>query len=428
MTVRGVGWFGLVLAAAALGCHGPARRAETPAPSPTADRQTASLPAADPVPPAFDLAPLPPAGTEPPVPPTSARGLTEPVAQRLAAVNTPAANLLDDENRVHGPASGCAADQTRQEVRRFTALELRNQAAAAALEQFFRLADTECRADILRETLPILDGLRDRAARAKAAGLRFPLDAGDLDRERLDLLARLDQADTGARLLTLDLHRRLGLPAAGERLWPTGVFEIDPDPVDADAAAALALAERPELLAWRALYHGLGPETLPAVREQLRGVNPLAGAVAAGADLPCGVRLLLAVARCLGCTPGPDAATRAEVEVRRKQLAGVIADREGAVAIEARAAAVSLNAQARRLALTRDRAGGLQAAAAEARKKQDANLPGADLTAAQAEMAWRKGRAEVAAEVMAWHVARVRLKAAVGRLAWECAPPGCGRP
>ena len=33
---------------------------------------------------------------------------------------------------------------------------------------------------------------------------------------------------------------------------------------------------------------------------------------------------------------------------------------------------------------------------------------------------WLKARAEAVAEVMAWHTARVRLKAAKGWLAWEC--------
>jgi hypothetical protein len=152
----------------------------------------------------------------------------------------------------------------------------------------------------------------------------------------------------------------------------------------------------------------------------LKGVNPLAAAAAAGIDLPCGVKLLLAIAKCLGCTPRPDAATLEELEVRRKQVADVLADRERAVADETRAAAVGLNAQTRRVALTRDRADSLKAKLDDARKQQAAKVAGADLLAAHAEIEWLKARAEVAAEVMAWHAARVRLKAAVGRLAGDC--------
>jgi hypothetical protein len=341
------------------------------------------------------------------------------LTQQLAARNTSTANLLDDEDRVPVSGKDCASDRVRQQVRQFTAQELRNQASAAALDRFYQLADAESRSALLRDTLAVLDGLREKAEKAKAAGVRFPLDAGDLDRQRFQLLAQLEQAEAGAKQLTIDLRRRLGLPPADDRLWPTGGFEVDPKPVDPAAAAALAVAERPELKAWRALRDGLTPETLPLVREQLRGINPLALASAVGIDLPCGVKLLLKIAKCLHITPQPPAATLDELEVRRKQVADVLADREEAVAAEARAAAVALNAQTRRVALTRDRADSLKAKLDDARKQVAANIPGADLLAAQAEMEWLKARAEVAAEVMAWHAARVRLKAAVGRLAGD---------
>jgi hypothetical protein len=354
---------------------------------------------------------------------TQVRGLTEPLTQQLAVRNTSTANLLDDEDRVPVSPADCAADRTRRQVRQLTALELRNQSAAAALDRFYQLADAESRLPLLRDTLPILDGLRDKAGKAKAAGLRFPLDAGELDRQRFQLLAQLEQGEAGAKVLGIDLRRRLGLPPSDDRLWPTGGFAVDPELVNPSAAVDLALAERPELKAWRELQAGMTPETLPLVREQLRGVNPLAAASAAGVALPCGMKLLLAIAKCLGRTTRSEAAEQDELEVRRKQVADVLADRERAVADEARAAAVALNAQTRRVALTRDRADSLKAKLDDARRQQEAKVAGADLLAAQAEIEWLKARAEVAAEVMAWHAARVRLKAAVGRLAVESAKP-----
>ena len=114
----------------------------------------------------------------------------------------------------------------------------------------------------------------------------------------------------------------------------------------------------------------------------------------------------------------------AEVEARRKQLREIIEARERAVADEARAAAISLNAQTRKVQLARDRLASWAAQRAEAIKKREAKQPGAELLEAQATLDWLKARAEVVAEVMAWHQARVRLKAAQGWLAWEALGDG----
>ncbi len=124
--------------------------------------------------------------------------------------------------------------------------------------------------------------------------------------------------------------------------------------------------------------------------------------------------------RFLHCSRGPGAEALAELEVRKRQLAALIEARERAVADEARAAVVSLNAQARRVQLARDRLAIYSAQRADAAKKREANQPGAELLESQVTLEWLKARGEVVAEVMAWHTARVRLKAAKGWLAWEC--------
>ena len=116
---------------------------------------------------------------------------------------------------------------------------------------------------------------------------------------------------------------------------------------------------------------------------------------------------------------GPDPKDVAEVAVRRKQLADLLAARERDIADEARAAVVSLNAQTRRVQLARDRLDARTAQRADAARKRAANQPGAELLESQATLDWLKARAEVVGEVMAWHQARVRLKAAQGWLAWE---------
>ena len=411
-------WAACVLACA-VGCHGPAPAPVRPLPlRPSVAEPKAELPFVEPA--AFrpDLSNLPKADLST-LPRTSGfthRGLSEPACVALAARHAAAANLLDDENRIPPGASTGAArlSALRGEVRYFAALELRNEAVAAALERFFQLAETESRAGLARESFPILDGMHAKAVAARKADVRYPLDAADVRRQISQLMTQLEQADGAVRVLNIDLRRRLGLPSgpADERLWPTGDFGIDPTPVDAEPAVTAALADRPELRGLRTLYNGLTADTLAAAREQLRGAAP---AIPGGRRLA----LLLALAKCLGHAPDPAATDAAELEVRRKQLFDTIADRERAVADETRAAAAMLNAQAKRATLARDRADAAKAKVDDMAKQREAKLPGADLLEFQARLDWLQARSGLVAEVMAWHQARVKLKAAQGWLAWE---------
>lgn len=421
---RWIGW-AVLAAGVAAGCrHSPT----VPLRPPPAPQAPPALPTVEPVPPAFDLRSVPKADTASPRPPEGLtfRGLTEPECRTLAARNSSTANQLDDEDRVPAGKAGCeSAERTRREVRHFTALEFRNQSAAAALERFFQLADAEGRTAIAREAFPVFDEVREKAAKAKAANVRFPLDVDDIDRQRAGLLGQFGQAEATVAVLNIDLRRRVGLPfAAGERLWPTGDFGIDPTPVDPDAAVATALARRPELRAWRALYLGLNADTLPTVRDLLRGGNPLVGGVESGP--PTGL-LLKCVFKVIERRTAPDpAAVAAELEVRRRQLWELTAERERQVADETRAAAVALDAHAKRVALARDRADAEKARLDDAVKKREAGLPGSDLAEAQARLEWVKARGDLIAEVMAWHQARIRLLAAQGLLAPdEAAGPAC---
>src|SRR5207302_806241 len=141
------------------------------------------------------------------------------------------------------------------------------------------------------------------------------------------------------------LKRRLGLPyqPEAERLWPSGAFAIETTPPDAEVAVNAALADRPELRGLRALYHGLTPDTLSDARDYLRGRSGLLGQS----------RVPLPVRRLFGRRTGPDPATLAELEVRRKQILDHITERERAIADETRAALLGMSAQVQRVAQAR---------------------------------------------------------------------------
>lgn len=352
--------------------------------------------------------------------PGSYRELSESLCQSLGARNSSLANTLDDENRIPSSATGCDADadKLRRAVRHFAALEARNLSAAAALDRYFQLADAETRAAVTREAGPVLNDLFKNAADARAAKVRYPLDPDDVDRQRGQLASQLEQADAGARAMNIDLRRRLGLPpSADERIWPTGDFPIDAEPADETKAVAAALADRPELRALRTLHQGLSVNTLPVAREFL-GVPAAVGgpaSVTSGLFGRCLAKLLARRSK-------PDPCAEAELDVRRKQLADLIATRERDVADQTRVAVVALNAQARRVGLARERLDGWAAKLEEAKKQREVGLPLADLNEAQVRLEWLKARAELVAETTAWHQARIRLKAAMGWLVWETVP------
>jgi len=398
--------------------------------TPTVRNHAANFAAVQPVSYEPDQHPLPDAelGTKPRSTETSDlifRGLLEADAQCLAAKHTSTANLLDQENGVpSGPhkhprlkkSTADPASSLRHQLRESTALELRNRSAADALERFFQLADAEARAEVLRQALPMVDQLHDLAAKAKAAGVRaYPIEPDESDRQRSQLQAQIDEAETNIRILNVDLRRRVGLPwAAGERLWPTGSFAVISDALDEDAAVQGALSNRPELQGLRALEAGMTAESLPAVREMLRTINPLLGG---STPKPVAMSPIHTVISRFCADPG-DAA--AELAQRRQQAHDLRLERERAVSDEARAAAIKLNAQVTRIALVRGRVESLKLKMDEARKQRQANLVGSDLMEAQAKLDWLKARAELVAEAMAWHQARIRLKAAQGLLAMEC--------
>jgi hypothetical protein len=340
----------------------------------------------------------------------------------LAAANAPGAGLFDDDFDSSLPHRKCGRDgddsrrELRQSIRYHAALEIRNRAIGEALERFHQLAEAEVTADLARRSFSIMDPLIAKANEAKIKNVRYPLDPADLERQRSRVATQLEQLELGSRLINLDLKRRIGLPyqPSGKRLWPAGDFTLDPTPMDQEEAAAAALADRPELRGLRSLQSGLTPETLPDVRELL-------GAATDGA--PKGLTSVIILIRHLKLHGGPDPETLAELEALRRQLAEYIAIRERQIADEARALALTLNSQRVHAMLARDRLRSWDEKLADAARRREANQPNADLLEAQVRLEWLKAKGDLAAEVAAWHRARVKLRAAMGWLVWESLGP-----
>jgi hypothetical protein len=432
MTRRGWASVWLAAAAVALGCHAPTRPA--PAPPSAAPLPPPALPPVTPtsLEPEYDTLPsLDPiaAGPDDVAPqPAGYLGLTEEVCRREAATRASAAGLFDRENRIPPRAEvrrtfNPEADALTREVRAYLAAAGRNRAAADALDEFFQLADAEGRGEVLREMLPVLDRLRATVQKARAEGVRVPVSPDELDRQRAGLLGLIAQADAGARVLDIDLKRRVGVSGrTAERLRPVGEFGVSAVPIDVDAAVRTALESRSDLLALRAVYLKLTPETLPVVRELVRGqLGPTGGAVAADTVRGAMVRPLFAVLLARARAKRLDELAVTELAVRRQQLYDLIAERERQAADEVRTAAVSLTSQTTQVALARWRAEQLAREVTEAKDQGVVAELAADLES-------HRARAEVVAAVMAWHRARVKFLAAQGLLDDDPAPPGAAHP
>lgn len=422
---RVAGWVAAALFAG--GCHTTPK--PVPVPPPPVPPAVPDLPSTRPTPLEPDYRGIPtadPLGKFGSPPSVKFGALTEDECRRAAAAHSSIAAVLDQECDVPGPppktrhgkptpesAKAAAVDAVVKEIRGHAADEARNRAAADALEQFFRLADAEGRLELMRASLPLLDQLREAVAKARASGVRVPVESDDLDRQRSSAVGVMTQADLGVELLNIDLKRRTGLPAGGDRLWPVGSFAVSETPIDADAAVRIALENRPDLRLLRAAYHGLTPDTLPAVREILRTT---------ATDLAAKNGPTQAAAR--GILPylphgkaACDPTEAAELEVRRRQLFALIAERERLAADEVRAAVAVLAAQGKQVGLARWRADQAAAKATDAKKQGTfAELP--------AVLDAHRARADVIAAAMAWHQARVKLVAAQGLLgspAADCA-------
>ena len=108
-----------------------------------------------------------------------------------------------------------------------------------------------------------------------------------------------------------------------------------------------------------------------------------------------------------------------DLDVRRDQLRGYLAEREAAVAEEIRQAAANVNYRAKlsALAWAREKSWEEKLRDVESRQKQGL-APFAEVISTKLDML--KARSDVIQEVMAWYIAGVKLKQAQGRLVAEC--------
>ena len=373
--------------------------------------------------------------------PLAAAGPAAPTYQPLpalacqcrAAWTSNAANLLDREGDAveQENQAGCLGPgrkvqeqaNLKETILHDSALEVRNDAAGAALELYYRLAEAEAKSGVVLASIKEIDDALARTQELKAKGLKPPVEIEVLRRQRFDLLS--DQARLQLRIEELNGGLRVLLGpddcANNVRLWPVCPWHTVADLVDPHAAVAEGMAHRPELLLLRAVSARLDATTLSVVRQLLTSVNGLLGM----AQKPPTCAALARLAGSLGCT---SPATEAELEARRAELDQYRQERERQVRDTILADVRALPFQRDLLALA-----GAQVSAwqDEVRDLEDREARGIASYAevSKARLEWLRARAKVIEEAAAWERAVVKLKRDQGVLVLECYPGtdgGCG--
>jgi hypothetical protein len=180
-----------------------------------------------------------------------------------------------------------------------------------------------------------------------------------------------------------------------------------------EEAVQVALRQRAELNLLRTILRDLDAKTLPVIRDFLNGLNSLLGEQAKHAT-PAG-QTYDAIKDFL-------TAHAAERSLRMSQLQELLADRERAVAAEARQAAAEWHAKSQLLVLGRERVA--TATARQRDAEETAKFGGGSfLEVLNANLEAYKARAQLVEDLMGWHAARARLKQAQGVLVLECCTP-----
>ena len=337
------------------------------------------------------------------------RRLTATECRRYAIAGTPFADDLDRHPENDSPPhprlmkKATKTAETSRLVRGHAADELRNRAAGEALEEFFKLAESEGQFDLLTATGMELRTQLEAAEKAAKAGFADRADMPAIRRKLLDIEANQAKLEAGIGALNASLRARLGLAANDPlSLWPTDPFKMKPDDVDVAQAVATGLHYRPDLNVLRVLADGGAGEMTNAV---LTGLNPLLGKMKS--DNP--LTLLLAP-----FTREPERQQAAATA----RAASTLAARDRLAEAEIRAAAVSLRGHRAAVAARSLDVRSVESRIADLQKRQRAGVNvTADLVVAKLDLFKAKG--DLLASVIEWHVTEVKLRQAMGLLVRE---------
>jgi hypothetical protein len=380
---------------------------------------------------------LPPQVLDAPIPPDAYRLVSPLLCQCLSAKHAPTADSFDsqrrqlEKQRANGACrKGCKDD--KQEKQRafqeamllYSALEVRDQTAGAALEWYYQLAGAEAKADLLTVSLDQGRNTLRRIEELKNLGIPLPAPIEEYQRQIVEL--KLQQGQNQLAIEQLNTKLRLAMGYDSKHVWriwpdpgmPLGLPTETPLPVapDVEAAVQLGLHQRPQLLLLRYMIANLDRDTLGSARVLLQTMNPLLAMSSPGPSC----KLLMILGKILHIQPGQED----ELERVHAQLSDSLHERERTVEAEIRQAVYEVRARRETIFRARQAADSWQDRIRDLEKQQAEGLKGA-LSLASAYLEWYKARGELVKEFLGWKIAMAKLKQAQGILPAECGHAEC---
>ncbi len=338
--------------------------------------------------------------------PSQYRGLDAEQCQCLAAANSSLGKFYDSQSRLgtgdsRSPSRSKAA-AVRCDIWALLATQERNESASRALQLFYLLAEAEFNHDALHRNLREVDRALSNFQQLKARGLQITEDEGALRRQRTDTLDRRDQLFLTIARLNEELRQLLGFDVNDTMpIWPLTDLKVAVTPVDVEDAIRTGMAMRPDLGMLSMMYEELDADTLPAIRA---GMLRTAGML--NVPSPSRRRVFRSVAS-------------GELQSRRRQICELLAGGEQAAAGEIRLAAHTIETQLRRIALAAETLESWKLRFDQVLQKRTVGeTTPFDVSAAR--LAVIQAESELVHQVVAWEIARVKLRAAQGLLAHQC--------
>jgi hypothetical protein len=347
-----------------------------------------------------------------PRPDETYRLLTPEECQCRAAANANLANLVELEEHWASVIIECDSNIVQQnlclqrDLLELHGADVRNKAAAAALEAYYQLAGLEARKHYLEQAIEETTRSRDRAENMRQSGLPADIDREDLAIRVVELEHQRLQLDYARVQLNGQLQKQLGCPVSETSFfWPQVDWAPDMSALDPEAELAAGLPNRFDLRGLELVLCNLEKTTLRVAR----GVLAVADGTLGSVEPTEGIVHRL---RCINCTDH-------EVDVRCRQLSMLYNDTEQLAAAEFKSAVYQVVMQQQRVAVAR--------ASVDARRSNlDAMLARRDAEDIPIfEISGARGRlydaeSDLIEQVAALKIAKVRLRQAQAALAAEC--------
>jgi hypothetical protein len=338
--------------------------------------------------------------------------LTPADCQCRAATNANTANLVELEEHWASVIIECDSRYVRRNVclqrdlLELHAADVRNKAAATALETYYQLAALEARRHYLDMAIDETTKSVERAAKLDEAGT-----AEDIDREELAVrLSELQDQSLQLEFARIQLNGQLqkfiGCPVSEYHfIWPVVDWTPELAPLDAEAELAAGLPNRFDLRGISLVLCNLERSTLRVAR----GVLGVADSTLGSVEPTPGVLHRL---RCLRCRTH-------EVDVRCRQLALLYSDTEQIATAEIKSAVYQVALQQHRVVQARqaveDRRTGLYSL--EAKRDLD-DTPVFKISQARARL--YDAESDLIEQVASLKIAQSRLSKAQAALAAQC--------